>query len=141
MTEQITSSEAQAALRAAAVASARIRPAARWMATYVALFGLVFAGITLLLGLTDLIRTRPFVLVVTFFVLEGGILLWARRQRATLTGTGRRVALSFIGMGLLYVAVLVVGVNRFQGEPAHWIPAAVVVAAPMFFGAWREACA
>jgi hypothetical protein len=138
MTEHMTSSEAEAALSVAQSTTARMRRPARWMATYIAVFGTGFAVMTLLIGLTDLNRKRPGVLPLLWSALVLGMLIWARRQRAVRAGIGRRVGLYFAGSGVLYAAALVLGIYRFRGEPVYWIVAALVVAAPMIAGAWRE---
>ena len=134
----MTSSKAQVALRAAESAAARMRRPARWLTTYTAVFGMGFVAMTLLLGLSDLNRNVPGVLPAMWGVLMVAMMIWARRQRASVAGIGRRVAPYWIVSGLLYLAALVVGVNRFHGEPSYWIPAAVVVGAPLIVGAWRE---
>jgi hypothetical protein len=138
MSNQMTSSDAHAALRAAESAAARTRRSARWMATYTVVFGAGFAAMTLLLGLTNLDNTSPAVLPTMWSILIAVMLIWARRQRAALTRTGRRILPYWMASGLLYGAALIVGVNRFHGEPGYWIPAAIVVGMPMFVGAWRE---
>jgi hypothetical protein len=93
---------------------------------------------TLVLGLTDLMLKRPFVLPAIWgaFMLVMG--LWASRQPAVRAGGGRRALPYWIGSGFFYAVALVVGVNRFQGESGYWIPAAVLVGAPLIVGAWRE---
>lgn len=131
--QQISSCEAKAALRAAEYAATRTRRRAR-SAAYFAVCGAGFAMTPLLLGLTHL---GPAVLPAIFIPM-GLVGIWASRQPAFLAGSGRRVALCFIGSGLLYTVALVVGINRFKGEPGYWIPAAILVGAPLMIGAWRE---
>jgi hypothetical protein len=138
MTPHISPLEAQAALRAADSAATRTRHRARWGATSLAVFGVGWAAMTLALGLTDLMLKRPFVLpaIGSAFMLLMGV--WASRQPAVLAESGRRALPCWIGSGLFYTVALAVGVNRFKGEPGYWIPAAVLVGAPLIIGAWRE---
>ena len=93
---------------------------------------------TLLLGLTRLSTNIPAVLPTLWGGLIVVMLIWAHRQRAIASGLGRRVPFYFIASRLLYTVALVVGITRFKGEPAYWIPAAIIVGAPMIVGAWRE---
>jgi hypothetical protein len=67
-----------------------------------------------------------------------GLLPRARVNRA---GFSRRFALAVVGWGALFAAAVVVGLYAFRGEPAFWLPAAVVVALPLVLGARAEAAA
>ena len=138
MNNQITPSDARSAIGAAESAAARTRRSARWVAKYIGVFGAGFAAMTLLLGLTRLSTNIPAVLPTLWGGLIVVMLIWAHRQRAIASGLGRRIPFYFIASGLLYTVALVVGITRFKGEPAYWIPAAIIVGAPMIVGAWRE---
>ena len=138
MNNQMTPSDARSAIRSAESAAARTRRSARWMASYTGVFGLGFAAMTLLLGLTNLNTNAPAVLPTIWGGLTAVMMIWAVRQRAVAASLGRRVVTYWIISGLLYGVALVIGINRFKGEPAYWIPAAIIVGAPMVVGAWRE---
>ena len=138
MNNPITPSDARSAIRSAESAAARTRRSARRMAYYTGVFGVAFAAVTLLLGLTNLSINAPAVLPTMWFSLTAVMLIWAYRQRAVPASLGRRVVPYWIASGLLYGVALVVGLSRFKGEPAYWIPAAIIVGAPMVVGAWRE---
>lgn len=131
--EHISSSERQAALRAAHSVPTPTRRRGRG-AIYLAVPGAGFAVMTLVLGLTSL---GPAVLPAIFIpVMMVGV--WASRQPAVMANTGRRLAPYWVGTGLLYAVALAVGINRFKGEPGYWVPAAILVGAPLIIGAWRE---
>jgi hypothetical protein len=89
---------------------------------------------TLVLGLTNL---GPAVLPAIFVPISL-VWVWANRQPAVLARTGRLIASYLIGSGLLYMLALLVGINRFKGESGYWIPAAILVGAPLILGAWRQ---
>lgn len=60
---------------------------------------------------------------------------WAQRRPVTERGGNRRKTLGSIGWVLLYLVAAVIGLELFPGEPGYWIPAAVVVAAPLVLAA------
>lgn len=130
--------DAQVALAVASAAASRVLVRARWMSTYLAVFAGGFAVLTLLLGLVQPLSIRMGAFAIGWPLLIAGMVAWAARQPARLRGTLRRVMKYWVATGICYGAVLAVGTPRFIGEPLYWLPAAVLVAAPMVLGAIRE---
>jgi len=130
--------DAQVALAAASTAASRVRRRARWMSTYLAVFAGGFAALTLLLGVVQPLSLRMSAFTIGWPLLIAGMVIWAARQPARLRGTLRRVSKYWTTTGICYGAVLAVGTPRFIGQPLYWLPAAVLVAAPMVLGAIRE---
>jgi hypothetical protein len=136
MTDPLSPSQAQADLARADESARRIGTRARWMSVYLAVFGVGFGTLTLVLGLAGSVSMT--VLMPLWAALIAVMVVWSRRQLATRRGTGRRVAGYWVGTSVLYGAALFAGLSRFPGRPAFWIPAALVVAAPLLAGAIRE---
>lgn len=101
----------------------------RWIRTYL----LVFAGAALvvfpLIGLGG--SAGAIAATSGWIVLVALMSWWASRQPTVERGGGRRNVAGFITWGILYGVGLVVGMSFFRGEPAYWLPVAVVVAAPL----------
>jgi hypothetical protein len=73
------------------------------------------------------------------WVAFGGISTWfKRRQRVYWRGFDRLVGMSFVAYFVLWAVAGGVGFNLFSGQVAYWAPAALVVPAPLFVGAWRS---
>jgi len=136
--EQPSPTAARDALSSAASSADRVRAQARWMSTYLAVFGLGFAVLTLLLGLVEPLLLRMSLISLGWPLLIGGMVIWAGRRPASLRGTFGRVVKYWIGTGVLYGIVLFVGTTWLMGEESFWIPAAAVVAAPLLIGAVKE---
>ncbi|MDQ1654073.1 MAG: hypothetical protein QOI35_3273 [Cryptosporangiaceae bacterium] len=136
MTDPLSPSQAQADLARADESARRIGTRARWMSVYLAVFGVGFGALTLVLGLAG--SASMTVVMPLWGVLIAVMVVWSQRQLATRRGTGRRIAGYWIGTSVLYGVALFAGLSRFQGRPAFWIPAALVVAAPLLAGAFRE---
>jgi hypothetical protein len=60
----------------------------------------------------------------------------ARKRFVRRRGQAMRHAVVWAGWAVIYGTALAVGVAFFRGQPAYWIPMAVVVSAPLFLGAW-----
>ncbi len=126
-----------ASLIVADSARRRLAGRARWMRRYLLLqaalwsvavfFGLVFAptaggygglvGLFLIIGLNSLVNR------------------WAARQGVVFRGSRRLKRISQGATALVYLVVLFLGLARPPGDPAYWIPAAVVVAIPSLIAA------
>ncbi len=59
--------------------------------------------------------------------------------RVSSAGFGRRWVRAVAGWGVLYAAMMVLGLNLFRGDLAFWLPAAVAAALPLALGARAEA--
>lgn len=136
MTDPLSPSQAQADLVRADESARRIGTRARWMSVYLAVFGVGFGVLTLVLGLAG--PASMVVVMPLWGVLIVVMVVWSHRQLATRRGTGRRIAGYWIGTAALYGIALFAGIERFPGRPAFWIPAALAVAAPLLTGAIRE---
>src|SRR5262245_25201111 len=135
--EQPTPSRAAGDLARAADVAARLRSRSRWMAGYLALFGLGFAVITVLLGLlrSTPLRVAVIALWLPFVV---AMVVWSSRQRVIARRAGRRAVPYWAATALLYCGVLVIGTPHLVGRLNYWLPAAAIVALPLMIGAWRE---
>jgi predicted lipid-binding transport protein (Tim44 family) len=136
MTDPLSPSQAQADLARADASARRIGTRARWMSVYLAVFGVGFGALTLVLGLAG--SPSMTIVMPLWGVLIAVMVVWSQRQLASRRGTGRRVAVYWVGTGALYGIALFVGDAHFPGRPAFWIPAALIVAAPLLAGAIRE---
>lgn len=105
---------------------------------FLAVFGVAFAVLTLLLGLVEPLSLRMTVLSVGWPLLIGGMVVWSSRRPASLRGTSSRVVKYWVGTAVLYGIVLFVGTPGRIGEPVYWIPAAILVATPLLVGAVLE---
>jgi len=108
------------------------------MSTYLAVFGVGFAVLTLVLGLVEPLSLRLILISTGWPLLIGVMVVWATRRPASLRGSSSRVIKYWIGTAALYGIALVIGTPGLVGEARYWIPAAVVVAAPLLIGAVLE---
>ncbi len=131
--------EAAAALDRVDRAGRAVRRGTRWIATSPGLFAAAFAGVTLLLGLLPTSSSARGLISPAWVVLVTLSVMWAQRQPAKSRGLARRTAPYWAGTIALYGVVLFVGVRAYPQRSAFWLPAAAMVAAPMAYGAWREA--
>lgn len=138
MAQEVSPAAARAALLSASTTSERVRAHARWMGTYLAVFAAGFGILTLLFGLVSPLQLRMTLFGVGWPLLMLSMVWWAGRRPASLRGTSRRVAKYWVGTTFLYGVVLLVGTPRLVGDARYWVPAAALVAAPMFLGALRE---
>jgi hypothetical protein len=127
---------ARVALADAARASRSVATGeARWTVRYLTGFGLTIAILFPVVGLLPSpvgtsIFAPAWVAVVTVLVRYG------RRQPVTRLGQGRLMVITFGCWAVAYAGALVIGEKLFAGNPAYWIPMALVVAAPFLAGAW-----
>lgn len=108
------------------------------MSTYLIVFGIGFGCVTLLLGLVQPLALKMAVFSAGWPALIAIMVIWSRRQPATLARTGRRVAKYWIMTGTLYGLALVIGLSWFTGRWDYWLPAALAVALPMVLGGVAE---
>lgn len=135
----MTRDQAAADLARAGQAAGRMHTEARWMARYLAVFAAGFAALTLILGLVEPLWLRLTISGALWVPLVAGMVAWAMSRRTSPRGVGRRALWGWVGTGVLYAAALVVGTPGQLGNPAYWVPAAVLVALPLGVTAWREA--
>lgn len=136
------SERAAAELARAGAITGRVRDRSRWLAVMFGAFSGCFGVVTLVLGL---VAPRPGMLVPTVVtvlacvaVLLTGTLVWAFTRPAQPRGRGRG-AWAWISTGTLYAAALLAGTyGHLSLRVAYWVPAAIVVAAPLAVAAFRE---
>lgn len=138
MADQPTVEQARAHLTRAAALDRDARRNSRWYGRYLATFAVAFAGLTLLLGLVPSLAVRVTLFATLWPVFVLGMVLWALRQRTASRNVGRRTVPYWVGSGGSYGIALIVGTPSRIGDVAYWVPAALLVAAPLAVGAWRE---
>lgn len=78
-------------------------------------------------------------LTVAYLICTAGLtVIFLSGVRLTSAGFDRRWVRALLSWGVLYSAVLVVGLLAFRGQPAFWLPASLVCAAPLVWGARAE---
>jgi len=128
----------RAQLERAAALTASTRAAGwRWVRTY--LTGWAAGSVVLVLAI-GLGGTPGLVAgLAGWGALVAGGVVWVQRQGFSVAAAGRRIG---IGAGLwaaTYGVLLAVGLLGFAGEPAYWVPAALVSALPLLAAAWWPA--
>jgi len=137
MSDELTREQAAAELARADTAAGRVHARSRWIATFLAVFGVGFGALTLLLGLVQPFALRMTIFAVCWPILIIGMVIWSRRQPAA--PRGRLVGVwGWVGTGVLYGVALFVGTPALIGRAEYWVPAAVVVALPLCIAGWRE---
>jgi hypothetical protein len=135
--EPLTPSQGADDLTRAASVAARLQAQTRWLAAFLALLGVAFGTLTILLGLVGSTPARVAVITASFLLLIGGLVVWYFRQRVFPRDLPRRYVPFMMATCSLYGAALAVGLPRFAQRPEYWLPAGVVVALPLLVGAWR----
>lgn len=138
MTDEMTPEAARAALHQTSTNSAAVRGRAGWMPLYLGAFGVGFGALALALGL---VGGSP--VMIGFFagwgVFCAVMVVWASRRAAHLPGTMARTGRWWGLTAAAYGIALATGIPDQVRNLAFWVPAAVVVAAPMLVGAALEA--
>lgn len=104
-------------------------------------FQLGFAAMSLIMALLLGLLPRPAGIVASlaFMVITLPVLIfYAVRQPVAHRGMARSHLLMMAAWTVLYLATITSGL-RFPGEPAFWVPAAVIVSLPGFAGAYLTA--
>ncbi|QJW35336.1 hypothetical protein [Cellulosimicrobium protaetiae] len=136
--------EASSALAHAARLAASTRTRGwRWVRLYLTGWAAASVGLVLTLGLGGqvgfVVGMSAWAVIVTAGV------TWAARQGSMAAGTRRRLFLGAGGWAAVYGVTLFVGLDRFAGDVAFWLPAALLSTAPLLLAAWlpapREAAA
>ncbi len=125
--------DARTALLGASTARERLAGRSRWMTLYFALFAAASFAMVVTVGLGGLLGVT--VATPAFLVVVGLLVAWAMRQGVFGAGWGRLHVTVFVVWGVLWLATAIIGMYLFQGEPAFWLPVAVVDAAPFLVGA------
>ncbi|WP_159471364.1 hypothetical protein OG879_21885 [Streptomyces caniferus] len=135
---EYASKDAAAALDRMQKLSSTVRDGTRWYVRYQLVYGCAAAVLVLFIGLLE----RPYGVTIgsgLWCVAITGLSVYAARQRVARRGFGWRHGVMMTCWGLLYGAVLIPGTMWFPGDPAWWVPGALVVALPGLIGAYLEA--
>ncbi|MFC5144000.1 hypothetical protein [Streptomyces aureoversilis] len=128
---------AATALARAQALDSTVRDGSRWFARYQLVFGCAAAVAVLACSLIDGPASA-----IAFALFWAGtvtaLAVWANLQPVRPRGLGRRHHYLIATWALLHAAVIAPGTTWFRGNPAWWVPGAVVVALPGLVGAWRE---
>ncbi|WP_274914082.1 hypothetical protein [Streptomyces sp. WZ-12] len=135
---ECASHDAAATLARAAQLGSTVRKGTRWYVRYQFVHGAAAGLAVLAIGL---LRAPYGVAVGTGFlvVVVSWLSVYAARQPVARRGFGIRHGIMIGTWGLLYAAVLTLGVIFFPGVAAWWVPGAVVVALPGLIGGYLEA--
>lgn len=140
MSEHVPSNpiDAATALARAQELDSAVRSGSRWFVRYQVLYGIAAAVTVATLGLLS--YPVGVAIATTFWLVTiAALSVYAIRQPVSRHGLGRRHQLMILVWTLLYIAVLFPGTRWFSGEPAWWLPGAVVVALPGLVGAYLAA--
>ncbi len=125
--------DARKALLGASAARERLAGRSRWMTPYFALFAAASFAMVVTVGLGGLLGVT--VATPAFLVVVGLLVAWAMRQGVFGAGWGRLHVTVFVVWGVLWMTTAFVGLYLYQGEPAFWLPAAVIDATPFLVAA------
>ncbi|MFE6687200.1 hypothetical protein ACFVFQ_12050 [Streptomyces sp. NPDC057743] len=132
------SNDAAAALARAAQLGSTVRKGTRWYVRY----QFVFGGVTGLAVFAIGVLKAPYGVAVgtgLLVAVVSWLSVYAARQPVSRRGFGIRHGIMIGTWGLLYAAVLALGIIFFPGVAAWWVPGAVVVALPGLIGGYLEA--
>lgn len=138
MTENPSPEQAQNTLEQATQSARRVRAEARWMSIYLGAFAAGYAALTLVLGFVKPLPLAMVIAGILWMLMLTVLLPWATQRKATLRGTGRRIAGYWIASAVLFIPAMVVGANQLINHSWYWVVAALIVAAPLAVGALRE---
>jgi len=128
-----TRTEVEAALADATTARRALAARGNWLRTYLLVFAAGSVAVVLLIGLGG--RRGATIAMMLWLFLVAAMSWWGVRQQVILRGHKRRSFLAFGGWGVLYGTTLLVGLYLFADQPAFWVPAAVITAAPLVLAA------
>ncbi|MEV0401860.1 hypothetical protein [Actinoallomurus sp. NPDC050550] len=128
---------AEALARAQDLDSA-VRGGSRWAVRYQLVYGVAIAITVAVVGLLGH-PVGTVVGTVFWLVTLAALIVYALRQPVIRRGFGQRHSLALGASTMLYIVTLFTGTSHFEGDPAWWLPGAVVVALPAFIGAYVAA--
>ncbi|MEU4539148.1 hypothetical protein AB0G15_30270 [Streptosporangium sp. NPDC023825] len=126
------------ALARARELDALVRNRSRWYSQYLVLFGVATLVMVPVLGFASGVLAVA-VSTTLWMAFVAALIVYAARQPVSRHGYGARHGVIMAAWGVLYLGVLLCGVVWFPGEPAWWLPGAVLVSLPPFAGAYLEA--
>ncbi|MEU4408716.1 hypothetical protein AB0F88_29725 [Streptosporangium sp. NPDC023963] len=126
------------ALARARELDALVRNRSRWYSRYLLLFGVATLVMVPALGFASGVLAVA-VSTTIWMAFVAALIVYAARQPVNPRGYGVRHIVIMATWGVLYLGVLLCGVVWFFGEPAWWLPGAVLVSLPPFVGAYLEA--
>ena len=138
MTEPTAPVEARRQLDQADRAAAKVAAQGRWLPVYMTAFGLGAGAETFILGIVEQRAARLAAFTVTWVALVVTMALWSRSHRATVRGAQSRIRPWWIATFTLYAVAAFLWPAVAGHAAVRWLPAGVVVAAPLLIGAWRE---
>lgn len=121
--------EAREALDQAGALGHRVRGGGRWLALYCAVFGVGSLSVVLATGLAAHGPLHTAVMAV-FGIMVLVLVVWASTRPVTPRRFTWLHTAMILGWTILYSVALLVGLNFFPGEPAWWVPMALVTALP-----------
>ncbi len=130
MTTDIGAQAARDALTDASDARARLARRTQWSSRYFFVYGAATLVLVPIVGLGGPLGAA--LGTAGFLALAMLLTVLTVRQGAVGAGWGRLHVTAFVTWGLLWAATAVVGLYLFKGEPAFWLPAAVLDASPFF---------
>lgn len=122
-------SAASSSLLGASAARDRLAGRARWTRRYFSLFALASLVMVPTIGLGGKAAVLPATLAWGVVVLL--MVLWAQRQGVVGRSSWRLHGFAWGAWGLLWAVTVTVGTNLYPYRPVFWLPAALVVSAPL----------
>lgn len=131
----ITPAEARRALEAVGQRSRAVRAGQRdWPSLCLAAYGTAILVVFPMIGLLG--RAGVLAAMGLWVVLVSVTVSFAARQHVTAVGRIRVIGTSFAAWAAVYGGALFTGEFAFPGRLSFWLPATLLVAAPLFVGAW-----
>ncbi|GAA2441483.1 hypothetical protein GCM10010191_67140 [Actinomadura vinacea] len=137
-TDPPTVGSAATALAEADKLRATVQQSSRWLIRFHLAYGAAAAVAVLLLGL---VSSPAGIMTVTacWLVVIAALIGYAVRQPVSHRGMARTHGFMIAGWTVTYMAVLIPGVNWFEGDLMWWLPGAAVVAVPSLLSAYVTA--
>lgn len=133
-----TSTQAADALRRHGEIDQTVRTRSDWFRRYLLIYAAATVSLALIVGLAPS-RTTVIVATVLWVVATGALSQWAKQQPVSPVGFARRHTAVIAVWALLWGAVVIPGTIWFHGNPAWWVPGALLTALPALVAYRREA--